>query len=123
MILTNVLGVALSIRAGARALKETRGHLLITSSMAGRRPLKGSLYSATKFAVTAMGEAARQDFNGTGVRVTLLSPGLVETPGFPHGRDDILEAQDIARAILFALTQPPHVDVNEIAIRPTAQDS
>jgi NADP-dependent 3-hydroxy acid dehydrogenase YdfG len=123
MILTNVLGVALSIRAAARALKKTKGHLLITSSMAGRRPLKGSLYSATKFAVTAMGEAARQDFNGTGVRVTLLSPGLVETPGFPHGRDDILAADDIARAILFALTQPPHVDVNEIAIRPTAQDS
>jgi NADP-dependent 3-hydroxy acid dehydrogenase YdfG len=123
MILTNVLGAALSIRAGAAALKATRGHLLLTSSMAGRRAIKGSLYSATKFAVTAMGEAARQDFNGTGVRVTVLSPGRVETEGFHHDMDDALEAEDIARAILFAMTQPPHVDVNEIAIRPTAQDS
>ena len=96
---------------------------MITSSIAGRRALKGSLYSATKFAVTGMAEAARQDFNGTGVRTTLIAPGMVETPGFSHDLDATLTAEDIARAVMFAVAQPPHVDVNEILIRPTAQDS
>jgi NADP-dependent 3-hydroxy acid dehydrogenase YdfG len=59
MVLTNVYGVALTIRATLPALKEARGHLLLTGSVAGRRALAGSLYSATKWAVTAMGEAAR----------------------------------------------------------------
>ena len=61
MVLTNVYGCALTIRATMPALKEAKGHLLLTSSVAGRRALPGSLYSATKYAVTAMGEAARQD--------------------------------------------------------------
>jgi len=68
MVLTNVYGAALTIRATVPALKESCGHLLLTSSVAGRRALPGSLYSCTKFAVTAMGEAARQDLHGTGVR-------------------------------------------------------
>jgi NADP-dependent 3-hydroxy acid dehydrogenase YdfG len=123
MILTNVFGVWGTIRASAAALRESKGHLLITSSIAGRRALKGSLYSSTKFAVTGMGEAARLDFNGTGVRVTLIEPGMVETEGFSHELDATLTADDIARAVMFAVSQPPHVDVNEIVVRPTAQDS
>ncbi len=123
MVITNVFGIYATIRATAAALRETQGHLVITSSIAGRRALKGSLYSATKFAVTGMGEAARQDFNGTGVRVTLIEPGMVETPGFSHDLDATLTAEDIARAVMFAVSQPPHMDVNEIVIRPTAQDS
>ena len=101
---------------------ETKGHLLLTSSVAGRRALPGSLYSVTKHAVTAMGEAARQDFNDTGVRVTLIEPGMVDTPFFDNPPQiEALEADDIARAVMFAVQQPPHVDVNEILIRPTAQ--
>jgi NADP-dependent 3-hydroxy acid dehydrogenase YdfG len=123
MVLTNVYGIYATIRATAAALRATKGHLVITSSIAGRRALKGSLYSATKFAVTGMAEAARQDFNGTGVRTTLISPGMVQTPGFSHDLDETLTAEDIARMVMFAVSQPPHVDVNEILIRPTAQDS
>ena len=123
MVVTNVFGVYATIRATAAALRESKGHLVITSSIAGRRALKGSLYSATKFAVTGMAEAARQDFNGTGVRTTLISPGMVETPGFSHELDDVLTAEDIARAVMFAVAQPPHVDLNEILVRPTAQES
>jgi len=121
MVLTNVYGAALTIRATLPALKESRGHLLLTGSVAGRRALPGSLYSATKWAVTAMGEAARQDLNGTGVRVTLIEPGMVATPFFEHQPTDALEADDVARAVMFAVSQPPHVDVNEILVRPTAQ--
>jgi NADP-dependent 3-hydroxy acid dehydrogenase YdfG len=121
MVLTNVLGCAYTIRATIPSLKESRGHLLLTSSVAGRRPLPGSLYSATKHAVTAMAESARQDLNDTGVRVTSIEPGMTDTPFFDNRPKDALEPDDIARAVLFAVQQPPHVDVNEILIRPVSQ--
>ena len=121
MVLTNVYGTALTIRATLSALNESRGHLLLTSSVAGRRALAGSVYSATKWAVTAMGEAARQELNDTGVRVTVIEPGMVDTPFFDDPVSDALEADDVARAVLYAVGQPPHVDVNEILVRPTAQ--
>jgi NADP-dependent 3-hydroxy acid dehydrogenase YdfG len=121
MILTNIYGAALTIRASIPALTKSQGHLLLTSSVAGRRVLPGSIYSATKHAVTAMGEAARQDLHGTGIRVTLIEPGMVDTPFFDNKPTDALADVDIARAVMFALSQPPHVDVNEILVRPTAQ--
>ncbi len=121
MVLTNVYGAALTIRACVPALTESRGHLLLTSSVAGRRVLPGSMYSCTKHAVTAMGEAARQDLHGTGIRVTLIEPGMTDTPFFEQRPTEALEDEDIARAVVYAISQPPHVDVNEILIRPTAQ--
>jgi NADP-dependent 3-hydroxy acid dehydrogenase YdfG len=121
MVLTNVYGAALTLRATIPALTQTRGHLLLTSSVAGRRVLPGSLYSCTKHAVTAMGEAARQELHGSGVRVTVIEPGMTDTPFFENRPTDPLEAQDIARGVLYAVSQPPHVNVNEILIRPTAQ--
>ena len=121
MVLTNVLGCAYTIRAALPALKESVGHLLLTSSVAGRRALPGSLYSATKHAVTAMAESARQELNDSGVRVTAIEPGMVDTPFFDDRPSNALEPDDIARAIMFAVSQPPHVDVNEILIRPTSQ--
>jgi NADP-dependent 3-hydroxy acid dehydrogenase YdfG len=123
LILTNVYGLALTIRAAIPALRESQGHLLITSSIAGRRPLKGSLYSATKHAAHGMAEATRQELNGTGVRTTVIAPGMVETEGFSHDLDETLRADDIARAVMWAVSQPAHVDVSEIVLRPTAQDS
>src|SRR5438128_1326320 len=85
MVLTNVLGPALTIRAVLRHfLENDRGHFLITSSVAGRRALPGSLYSATKHAATAIGEALRLELRGmhqnTSVRVTLIEPGMTDTP-------------------------------------------
>jgi NADP-dependent 3-hydroxy acid dehydrogenase YdfG len=122
MVLTNVYGAALTIRAAHDALIAAKGHLILTSSVAGRRALPGSFYSVTKHAVTAMGEAARLDFNDTGVRVTLIEPGLVDTPFFDEPpRIEALQADDIARTILYVVSQPPRVDINEVLIRPTAQ--
>jgi NADP-dependent 3-hydroxy acid dehydrogenase YdfG len=95
--------------------------VVLTSSVAGRRVLPGSMYSCTKHAVTAMGEAARQDLHGTGVRVTLIEPGMTDTPFFDDRPTDALEDGDIARAVIYAVSQPPHVNVNEILVRPTAQ--
>ncbi|MEA2362897.1 MAG: hypothetical protein QOD71_2042 [Thermoleophilaceae bacterium] len=122
MIDTNVYGAALSIRACLPHFKEQNsGHVLLTSSVAGRRVLPGSLYSCTKHAVTAMGEALRQEVHETDIKVTLIEPGMVDTPFFDNRPTGALEADDIARAVMFALTQPPHVDVNEILIRPIHQ--
>jgi NADP-dependent 3-hydroxy acid dehydrogenase YdfG len=122
MVLTNVLGAAYTLRAAIPAVTEAKGHLLVTGSVAGRRALPGSLYSCTKWAVTAMGEAVRSDLNDTGVRVTVIEPGMVDTPFFDNGAGPgALQPDDIARAVMYAVSQPAHVDVNEILIRPTAQ--
>jgi NADP-dependent 3-hydroxy acid dehydrogenase YdfG len=124
MVLTNVLGVAYTIRATLPHLKERgAGHYLLTSSVAGRRALPGSLYSSTKWAVTGMGESLRQELRQgkLDIRVTLIEPGMVDTPFFDNPVSDALEPDDIARAAMFALEQPPHVDVNEVLIRPVRQ--
>ena len=122
MVDTNVYGCALSIRAALGHFREQgAGHMLLTGSVAGRRALPGSLYSATKWAVTAMGEALRAEVADTAIRVTLIEPGMVDTPFFSDRPSGALEPEDIARTILFALSQPPHVDVNEILVRPVSQ--
>ncbi|HEY7933405.1 MAG TPA: SDR family oxidoreductase [Solirubrobacteraceae bacterium] len=119
MVLTNVYGAALTIRASIPALKDSRGQLLLTSSVAGRLVMPGSLYSCTKHAVTAMGEAARLELQGSGVRVTLIEPGMTDTPFFDERPSNALADEDIARAVLYAISQPPQVNVGEILIRPT----
>src|SRR3954449_2277077 len=122
MIDTNVYGAALSIRACLPHFREQNaGHMLLTSSVAGRRWVIGSLYSCTKHAVTAMGESLRQEVAETAIKVTVIEPGMVDTPFFDDRPSGALEADDIARSVMFALTQPPHVDVNEILIRPIHQ--
>jgi NADP-dependent 3-hydroxy acid dehydrogenase YdfG len=128
MVLTNVLGTALTIRATLPHLLERgSGHYLITSSVAGRRVIPGSLYSATKWAVTAIGEALRSELrqmhDNTGIRVTLIEPGMTDTEFFDRRPQNALADDDLARAVIYALTQPEHVDVSEILIRPSSQGS
>jgi NADP-dependent 3-hydroxy acid dehydrogenase YdfG len=128
MVLTNVLGTALTIRATLPHLLERgSGHYLITSSVAGRRVVPGSLYSATKWAVTAIGEALRSELrqmrDNTGIRVTLIEPGMTDTEFFDRRPQNALADDDLARAVIYALAQPEHVDVNEILIRPSSQGS
>ena len=121
MVLTNVLGAAYTVRAAIPALKASRGHVLLTGRSPAGEVMPGSLYSCTKWAVTAMSEAVRQDLNDTGIRTTLISPGGVDTPFFENQSEGRLEPDDIARAVMYAVSQPPHVDVNEILVRPIAQ--
>lgn len=127
MVLTNVLGPALTIRATLPHLLERgTGHVLVTSSIAGRRVLPGSMYSATKHAATAIGEALRQELrgldDGNRIKMTLIEPGMVDTPFFDNRPgDSALADEDIARAVAYALNQPASVDVNEILVRPINQ--
>lgn len=119
MILTNVYGVGLTIQCCAEALKASKGHLLITGSAAGRATIAGSMYSATKWAVSAIGYGVREELRGTGIRVTLIEPGMVDTPFFDEHPEHALKDHDIAASVMYALAQPASVDVNEILIRPT----
>jgi NADP-dependent 3-hydroxy acid dehydrogenase YdfG len=126
MVLTNVLGVALTIRATLPHLLERgSGHFVLTSSIAGRRSLPGSLYSATKFAVTGIGQSLRGELRemhrNTAIRVTLIEPGGVDTPFFEQRREGRLEAEDVARTVLWAVSQPSHVDIAEVLVLPAAQ--
>ena len=124
MVLTNVYGAALTIRATIDDIEANKGHFLLTGSVAGRRALPGSLYSSTKWAVTGMGESLRQELNGTGARVTLIEPGMVDTPFFEKGAGPTaLQPADIANAVMYAVSQPAHVDVNEILVRPVSQEA
>ena len=122
MVLTNVLGAAYTVRATFDAVREARGHFLLTGSVAGRVAIPGSLYSSTKWAVTGMGQSLRAELAGTGARVTLIEPGMVDTPFFDNKpAEGILEDGDIAGAVMWAVGQPERVDVNEILVRPTVQ--
>ena len=126
MIETNVLGVALTVRATLPTfLEQDSGHFVITGSVAGRRALAGSLYSATKWAVGAIAESLRQEVRqmhgSSGIRVTLVAPGMTDTEFFDQRPGNALDGADIGRAVVYALKQPAHVDVNEILIRPASQ--
>jgi NADP-dependent 3-hydroxy acid dehydrogenase YdfG len=125
MVLTNVYGAALTIRATIEQLRAARGHLLLTGSVAGRVALPGSLYSCTKWAVTAMAQAARQELDdNSGVRVTLIEPGMVATPFFENDVSQwALSADDVADAVMYAVSRPNTVDVSDIMVRSILQPS
>jgi NADP-dependent 3-hydroxy acid dehydrogenase YdfG len=124
MIETNIYGCALTIRATLPHFRERgAGHFLLTSSVAGRLNLPGSLYSATKHAVTAMGHSLRAEVADCGIRVTLIEPGAVDTPFFESAPQSALTADDVARSVMFAVTQPTSVEINEILIRPARQST
>jgi len=115
----NILGVAYTVRAALPALKRAKGHVVLTGSIAGRRSLPGSMYSVTKWAVSAIGYNLREELRGTGVRVTLVEPGMVDTPFFDEPKPDALRPEDIADAVVHAITRPTTMEVHEIVLLPT----
>jgi len=126
MVLTNVYGAALTIRAALPTLLEQdSGHFLITGSVAGRVALPGSLYSSTKWAISGMGESLRSELRqmhqNHSIKVTLIEPGMVDTEFFDQKPSNALSDTDIANACLYALSQPDGVDLNEILVRPPVQ--
>ncbi|MFI5684238.1 SDR family oxidoreductase [Streptomyces sp. NPDC051636] len=125
MVLTNVLGPALLIRASIDALKETRGRIVLVGSVAGFVHTPGNIYGATKWAVTGLAENTRRQVTEFGVGVTLIAPGRVETPfwdgygSLPPGH--LLTADQIADSVVWAIRQPAGVDVNTVVVRPIGQ--
>ena len=137
MLETNVLGLLIATREAVQDMERrgVAGHVVHVSSMAGHRvpgPDSG-VYAATKFAVRAITEGLRQELRGrkSPIRVSSVSPGYVDTdftqvfvgPGrAPQPRDTrALDAADVARAIVWVLTQPPHMEVHDVLVRPTGQ--
>jgi NADP-dependent 3-hydroxy acid dehydrogenase YdfG len=123
MVLTNIYGTALTARAVLPHLARAHGHLILTGSVAARITVPGQLYSATKWAVTAIAQSIRAEATTTGIRITLIQPGLTDAGQTDPGRADEpkLTPGDVARTVMFALEQPASVDINEIVIRPTGQ--
>ncbi|MEQ4301078.1 SDR family oxidoreductase [Plantactinospora sp. B6F1] len=126
MVLTNVLGPALLIRATvAHPPRASRGRIILVGSVAGVVHTPGNIYGATKWAVTGLAENTRRMVTADGVGLTLIAPGVVHTdfwqpasgvPGRPS-----LTADQIAEAIAWTVSQPAGVDVNTVTLRPVGQ--
>jgi NADP-dependent 3-hydroxy acid dehydrogenase YdfG len=146
MINVNVLGPCIITREFMRQLKERKvddGHIIMINSIVGHKTpsTRSKFYSATKFAITALTEGIRQELREmkSNCRVTSISPGLVRTEFFGRATKavdieaskekykslvytgEVLEAGDIARAVVFALSCPPRMEINEMIVRPTGQ--
>ena len=136
MIHVNVFGVLYGSHAAIPHLKAQGGGTIVNvSSVAGRVARLGSgVYNLTKFGVGAFSESLRQELAPEGIRVTLIEPGAVATELPGHNRPEIqdamrsrfegvtpLEADDIARAVVYVLAQPANVAINELLVRPTGQ--
>lgn len=121
MIMTNLYGVALTAKVCLPEIKKNRGHFIITSSRAGRATLKGSIYGATKWGVTGYGYNLREELAGTGARVTVLEPGMTDTPFFDTSKPQALKSEDVGRAVMYAVSQPDHVDVSELMVLPVSR--
>ncbi|MFI1092368.1 SDR family oxidoreductase [Streptomyces sp. NPDC020917] len=126
MVLTNVLGPALLVRETLPHLRDSKGRIVIIGSVAGVRNTPGNLYSVTKWAAHALAENTRLLVGKDGVGVTVIAPGVVDTPFWDErgGTPDAAPAMtpdQIADTIVFAVNQPAGVDVNHITLRPTGQ--
>jgi NADP-dependent 3-hydroxy acid dehydrogenase YdfG len=138
MVNVNLLGLMYCTHAALPIMKDQNsGHIVNISSVAGRVARMGSgVYNATKFGVGAFSESLRQEGVNYGVRVTIIEPGFVDTELQGHNEHPmvvetikknmeeigkVLEPDDIARAILYAVTQPEHVSINEVLVRPSRQ--
>jgi len=123
MVLTNVLGPALLVKAALPHLTAPGGQVVLIGSVAGRIIRPGSLYGATKHAVSALGANLRAQVTAAGIRVSVVEPGIADTPfwGEAGAPGFALEASAVAEAIGYILEQPAGVDVNELMVRPVGQ--
>jgi NADP-dependent 3-hydroxy acid dehydrogenase YdfG len=115
----NIMGVLHTARATLPELRKTRGHLLLTGSAAGRKHISGSIYGATKWFVHGYGGNMADEMREWGGRCTVIAPGMVDTPFFDEPKPDKLHPEDIADAVVFALTRPARADVREVYVMPT----
>lgn len=118
MIDLNIMALLYTARAALPELRKTKGHLLLTGSMAGKVHLPGSIYGASKWFVHGYAGNMAQEMREWGGRCTLIAPGMVDTPFFDEPKPDKLKPEDIAEAVMFALSQPDRANVLEIAVMP-----
>ena len=119
MIDLNVLAVLTTAHATLPHLRKTKGHFVVTGSKAGRDHMKGSVYGATKWFVQGLAGNLAEEMREWGGRCTLITPGMVDTPFFDEPKPDKIQPDDVANAVVFALSQPRSADVREIHIMPS----
>ena len=119
MIHLNVLAVLTTAHATLPHLRKTKGHFVVTGSKAGRDHMKGSVYGATKWFVQGLAGNLAEEMREWGGRCTLITPGMVDTPFFDEPKPDKIQPEDVAAAVIFALSQPRSADVREIHIMPS----
>lgn len=115
----NIMGLLYTAKAVLPALRVSRGHLVLTGSAAGRRHLRGSVYGATKWFVQGYAGNLADEMAEWGGRVTLITPGMVDTPFFAEPKPGAIRPEDVAKAVVFALEAGPTAVVREIHILPT----
>ena len=118
MINLNVLAVLTTAHATLPHLRKAKGHFVVTGSKAGRDHMKGSVYGATKWFVQGLAGNLAEEMREWGGRCTLITPGMVDTPFFDEPKPDKIQPDDVANAVVFALSQPRSADVREIHIMP-----
>lgn len=119
MIQLNIMGLLWTTKAAMPHLKKSQGHLLMTGSAAGRRHIKGSVYGASKWFVHGYGGNIAEEMRDWGGRCTVIAPGMVDTPFFDEAKPDKLKPEDVASAVVFALTADHRATIQEVFLMPT----
>ncbi|MEL6751395.1 MAG: SDR family oxidoreductase [Pseudomonadota bacterium] len=122
MIMANCFGLTVTCKLAEKHLKASKGHLVMTGSRAAHVTIPGSVYAATKWYVDGFARNMFEAFRGSGARVTNIEPGMVDTPFFDSEKPDALRPEDIARAFIYAISQPAHVDIVSLQVNPTPKD-
>ncbi len=118
MVEVNIWGLLVTTRLALPELRKTGGHMILTGSRAARTEIAGSVYGATKHFVHGFGANLLAEMREWGGRCTVIAPGMVDTPFFDEAKPKMLQAEDVAGAVIYALEQPPRAAVGEVYLMP-----
>lgn len=118
LVMVNNFAVTVTCKYAIPHLRASKGHLVLIGSQAGHRALAGSVYSATKWFIRGYAKNLANELCDQDIRVTSIDPGMVDTPFFDDDKPDALRPNDISRAFLYVIEQPPHVRIADVEIYP-----
>jgi NADP-dependent 3-hydroxy acid dehydrogenase YdfG len=118
LVHTNIMGVLFTAKAALPHLKRSKGHMLMTGSAAGRRTIKGSVYGASKWFVHGYGGNLAEEMAEWGGSCTVIAPGMVNTAFFSEPKPDKIQPEDVAEAVMYAVSSSPRASVREVFIMP-----
>lgn len=120
MLDLNINGLLYTVKAAFPHLQKSKGHAVLTGSVAGKINLPGSIYGASKWFVQGFAGNLSQEMREWGGRCTVICPGMVDTPFFDEAKPEKLQPEDVANAVVFALNQPDRADIREMTLMPTS---
>ncbi|MEW9919447.1 SDR family oxidoreductase [Marimonas sp. MJW-29] len=119
MVDLNIMGALYTAHAALPHLRKTTGQYVVTGSAAGRRHIQGSIYGSTKWFIHGFAGNLADEMAEWGGRCMVVSPGMVDTPFFDEAKPDKLKPEDVANAVMHALTSPARACIREIHLMPT----